>query len=115
MRRGLTRTAAAAMAALLASPALAQPPPGSYGRHMMGDGGGWFMLFGPLMMLLFIGLIVVLVVLALRWLQSSGHGLGPTPPAARGEAPLDLLTRRLPQGEIDGEEYAARRRALGDG
>lgn len=99
--------------ALLALPALGDAPAQRYG-HMMGDGGGWFMLFGPLMMLLFLGGFAVLVVLGVRWLQSSGHAPGSQPPA-RGPGPLDILKERLARGEIDVAEYEERRRALGDG
>jgi putative membrane protein len=83
-----------------------------HGPGMMWDGGWGMMVFGPLMMIVFIGAIVVLVVLAIRWLGASGH-----PPAGHGgaasRAPLDILQERLAKGEIDVAEYEERRRALG--
>lgn len=100
-----------ATAAVVALPAAAGD---RYGRHMMWDGGGWFMLFGPLMMLLFLAGFAALVVLGVRWLQSSGHAPGGPPPPP-GRAPLDILKERLARGEIEVAEYEERRRALGDG
>ena len=95
-----------------AAPALAQPER-YYGPHMMG--GGWFhMFFGFLMMILFLGIIVVLVVLGVRWLGASEHS--PFRHATRpGErAALDILKERLARGEIDVAEFEERRRALGE-
>jgi putative membrane protein len=84
-----------------------------YGHGMMGDGGWAMMLFGPLMMIVFIGAIVVLVVLAIRWLGVGGH-----PPSGHGgmasRPPLDTLKDRLAKGEIDVAEFEDRRRALGE-
>lgn len=103
-----------ATAAIVTLPALGGTAGERYGRHMMWDGGGWFMLFGPLMMLLFLAGFAVLVVLGVRWLQSSGHPPG-SPPPAPGRAPLDILKERLARGEIEVAEYEERRRALGEG
>jgi putative membrane protein len=77
---------------------------------MWGDGWGG-MIFGPFMMILFVAAIVVLAVVALRWLGSTGHGAPQTPP---GKTPLDILEERFARGEIDGEEFEERRRTLGD-
>jgi putative membrane protein len=104
----------AAVIYLVAAPVFADPQDGRYGHPMMWDGGGWFMLFGPIMMLLFLALVVGLVVLAVRWLMSSGHGLG-SQPSSPGRAPLDILKERLARGEIEVAEYEERRRALGEG
>lgn len=114
MRLRLVLSGCAGMVALLALPALAGAPGDRYGHHMMWDGGGWFMLFGPLMMLLFLAGFAALVVLGVRWLQSSGQAPG-GPPTAPGRAPLDILKERLARGEIEVTEYEERRRALGDG
>jgi putative membrane protein len=84
-----------------------------HGPGMMWDGGWGMMLFGPLMMIVFIGAIVVLVVLVIRWLGTSGHfPAGPGGPPAR--TPLDILKERLARGEIDVAEFEERRRALGE-
>lgn len=77
-----------------------------YGPHMWG--GGWHMVFGPLMMILFVAVIVVLVVLAIRWI-GGGHGPAPT-----GRTPLDILRDRFARGEIDAAEFEERRRVLGE-
>ncbi len=79
---------------------------GTYGHgHMMG--GGW--IFGPIMMILFIAAIVVVVVLIVRWLGGTGGG-----PGAKPKAALDILEERFARGEIDKEEFEARRQALRD-
>jgi putative membrane protein len=95
-----------------AAPVLAQPQQ-YYGPGMMW--GGWFhMFFGFLMMILFLGIIVVLVVLGVRWLGGSEHS--PFRHGARqGErGALDILKERLARGEIDVAEYEERRRVLGE-
>ena len=89
--------------------AWAQRDPDFYGPHMMW--GGWYgMFFGPLMMILFIAAVVVLVVLAVRWL--GGSGVHPHVPPAK--TPLDILKERFARGEIDKEEFEERRRLLAE-
>ena len=88
---------------------------GGYG--MMGDGGwAWMMIFGPLMMILFVAAVVVLVASALRWLTGdrthSPHGVAGHTPAPPGRTPLDILKERFARGEIDKAEYEERRRIL---
>lgn len=46
--------------------------------HMWGDWGWGGMIFGPLMGILYIGLIVLAIVLVVRWL-GGGHGIAPAP------------------------------------
>ncbi|HSG96924.1 MAG TPA: hypothetical protein VLA11_02945, partial [Woeseiaceae bacterium] len=41
----------------------------TYPDHPHMWGGGWSMIFGPLMMIVFIGAIVIAVVLMIRWLS----------------------------------------------
>jgi putative membrane protein len=57
------------------------------------------------MMLVFWGLVIVAVVLAIRWL--AGHGGGP-----RSDRALDILRERYAQGEIDRDEFEAKQRDL---
>ncbi len=79
-----------------------------YGPHMWNGGWyGWF--FGPIMMIVFIGVAAVVVVLLVRWL---GGGHGGAPHHARGKTPLDILKERFARGEIDKEEFEERRRVL---
>ena len=77
-----------------------------WGMHpMWGMWGAWG--FGMmLMMLVFWGLIIVGLVLGIRWLVSQGH-------ESRSDTAMDILRQRYARGEIDKEEFEARRRDLG--
>ena len=87
----------------------AQQPRADYpGPHMMWE-SGW-MFFGPLMMILFIGLIVAVVVLIVRWL---GDRKSDARIPSEGKA-IEILKQRFARGEIDKEEYEERRRVLED-
>jgi len=70
------------------------------------------MIAGPIMMILFIAVVVILVVFLVRWFGASGHGTSSHPPA--GKTALDILKERFARGEIDAEEFEARRRTLGE-
>ena len=84
--------------------------------HMWGygEGWGWMMIFGPLMMIVVIGGIVALAVLLVRWLGGPSRGARSTDSAPPATAPLDILKARFAHGEIDKEEYEERRRLLSD-
>jgi putative membrane protein len=102
---------AAAPALLAPGIAAAQAQP--YGDHPHYWGGGWgwgHMIFGPLMMIVFVAVIVVIAVLAVRWL-----GGGPARPGSPAErkAALDILAERYARGEIDREEYQRKKQDLG--
>jgi putative membrane protein len=90
----------------------AQQPRGDYyGPHMMWNSGWWYgMFFGPILMIVFIGIAVVVVVLLVRWLGGSIPGLGSPTPTERD--PLDILKERFARGEIDKEEFEERRKVL---
>ncbi len=92
----------------MAGQALAGQTDGYHGHEMMGGWGG--MILGPIVMLLVIAAIVVLVVLAVRWLAGAGAHPGLQAPAAK--TPLDILKERFARGEIDQEDFEARRRTL---
>ena len=93
--------------------AMAQPGEGHWGPQMMW--GGWFhMFFGFVMMLLFLGLVVGLVVLGVRWLGGSEHSPFRHGPGPGARSALDILKERLARGEIDVAEFEERRRALGE-
>lgn len=86
---------------------------GSYGGWGMGPGMmGWGNMgwFGLIFMGLFWVLLIVLIVLLIRWLLSSG-------PAGsqdhnREESALEVLKKRYARGEIDKEEFEAKKRDL---
>jgi putative membrane protein len=73
-----------------------------YGRGGMGS-VGWLGM--GLFWLLLLGLIIWLVV---RLLPGSGG----EPTRSTGESPLDILDRRLANGEIDMQTWQAQRAAL---
>lgn len=103
-----------AVSAMVASSAGALADAGDvYGPGMMWGGGMFHMLFGLLMMILFVAAIVVLVVLGVRWLGGGDHSTFRHTQAGHRTA-LDILKERLARGEIDVAEYEERRRALGE-
>jgi putative membrane protein len=89
---------------LLATPALADPE--GYG-HMMdwGYGNGPGMFIGPLMSLLTLVLLIAAAVWLLRHLDGGQTG-------RKGSSAQDELDMRLARGEIDAEDYAARKKLL---
>ncbi|MCE3248197.1 MAG: hypothetical protein K0R41_2022 [Geminicoccaceae bacterium] len=74
---------------------------------MMWPGHGYGMFLGPIMMILLVAAVVVLAVVALRWLGRALQG------SAR-PTPLDVLRERFARGEIDKDEFEVRRRALSE-
>lgn len=81
-----------------------------YGHMWNGGGHGWF--FGPLMMIAFIAVAVVVVVLLVRWLGGVSHGS--VAHKHVDKTPLDILKERFARGEIDKEEFEERRKILRD-
>ena len=82
---------------------------------MMWWDGGWYpMIFGPLLMILFLAVFLAVVILLIRWL--GGPWQGPVPPhhTPPSHTPLDILKERFARGEIDKEEFEERRRVLGE-
>ena len=88
---------------LAGSPAWADPE--EYG-HMMGYGHGYAMLFGPILWLIFLGLIVAGIIWFARRLD---HG----DPAKSKSSAIAELDMRLARGEIDADDYTARKKLLG--
>lgn len=68
--------------------------------------GGGYGMFGGLMMILFWGIVIALIVFAVKWF-SDNRGSG----SNRRDA-LDILRERFASGEIDEEEFDRRRKAL---
>lgn len=77
-----------------------------------GWNGGWGggMLFGPLFMLLIFVLVVAGIVAIVRWIGASNAPQRSN--ANTSQAARDILDQRFAKGEVDADEYNARRRAL---
>lgn len=113
MTRWLPRALALAFALIaLIPPAIALAQQGYYGHGPDWHGGWYGMVFGPLMMILFVAVIVVVAVLAVRWLGGAGAGRGEPPRVSGAQTPLEILEERFARGEIDKDEFEERRRVL---
>ncbi len=92
--------------ALMTVPAIAQ----TYGDHPHMGAWGWGgMIFGPIMMIVFIAVIVGAVVLVIRWTGLGGSALAGGAIKAR-----HILDERFARGEIDKDDYEERKRVLSD-
>jgi putative membrane protein len=81
---------------------------GGMGPGMMGWGGsGWL---GPVFMIFFWVLIIVLIILLIRWLVTSSHHQ--TSGTQREDSAVEILKRRYARGEIDKEEFEAKKKDL---
>ncbi len=78
---------------------------GGYGRHMWGDNYGWSMM-GHGTMFIFWILVIVLIVLAVRWVMDRDGK------SNNASTALDILKERLARGEIEPAEYEERRKVL---
>ena len=75
-----------------------------------GSSAPWYgMIFGPIMMIAFIVLTVLIIAWALR-----AFGLGWQAESQGRNTPLDTLKHRFARGEIDRAEYEDRRKLLSD-
>lgn len=94
------------LAWLVPGPAFAQRPPYEWGwEHPMGwIWGAWGIGMG-LLMLLFWGAVIVGIVLVIRWLISQGK-------ASQSDSALEILRQRYARGEINKEEFEAKKRDL---
>ena len=90
---------------LLPAAAAAQERGFGWGWGMHPMWGVWGVGIG-LMMLVFWGVVIVGLVLAIRWLVSQGR-----PP--QSDRALDILRQRYASGEIGKEEFEAKNRDLG--
>lgn len=82
-----------------------------HGPGMMWDGGWFGWLLGPVTMLLFLGAVVALILVLVRWLGGQGWAGGSRAPHAEKTA-LDILKERFARGEIDQDEFGERKRLL---
>tara|TARA_R110002072_G_scaffold17119_5_gene65592 strand:+ start:261 stop:593 length:333 start_codon:yes stop_codon:yes gene_type:complete len=96
--------------ALLTTPSLvgAQQQADYHGPHMMWS--GWYM--GPILMIVFLAIAVIVVMLIVRWLSGSNPGHSHSHSAPPAKSPVDILKERFARGEIDKEEFEERRRVL---
>lgn len=76
-----------------------------WGMHPMTWMWGAWGLGMMVMMLVFWGLAIAGIVLAIRWLVSAGRG-------PSGDRALDILRERYARGEINKDEFEAKRRDL---
>ena len=73
-----------------------------------GSSAPWYgMIFGPIMMIVFIVLTVLIITWALR-----AFGLGWQSDSQKENTPLDTLKHRFARGEIDRVEYEDRKKVL---
>lgn len=110
MSLGAKRTVALLAAIAAASPAYAQSTTDRPEQLLYGWSMGWgHIVFGHVMMLLYWGALVALIVFVVRALQSSWS----TPSSQNAEdKAVDILRQRFARGEIDKDEFEARRRIL---
>jgi putative membrane protein len=75
------------------------------GMHPMRGVWGMWGIGMMFFMLLFWGLVIVSVVLGIRWLGSQGK-------ESRSDSALEILRQRYARGEINKEEFEARKKDL---
>jgi putative membrane protein len=80
-------------------------PDWGWGMHPMGWMGGVWGLGMMLMMVVFWGLLIAGIVLAIRWLAGQGG-------RSRSDRALDILRERYARGEINKDEFEAKQRDL---
>jgi len=77
-----------------------------WGMHPMWGMWGVWGIGMMLMMFVFWGAVIVGIVLAIRWLVNQGRE------THRADAAVDILRQRYARGEINKEEFEAKRRDL---
>jgi putative membrane protein len=73
--------------------------------HPMGWMGGMSGSGMMLMMLIFWALVIIAIVLGVRWILSQGG-------TSRSDTAMEILRQRYARGEIEKEEFEARRKDL---
>ena len=78
-----------------------------------GDGMGWWMLWGGLMMVFFWGAIIALIVWAVQSVSRGGSGQAQPPQAGpSSRPPLEIAKERYARGEISRDEFEQMKRDL---
>ena len=73
----------------------------------------WYgMIFGPVMMIIWLVVLIVAGAAVIRWLQ--GGTAGPLPFMGNRKRALEILEERFAKGEIDKDEFQEKRRLLSD-
>lgn len=83
----------------------------TWGWHHDGVGSGWWIV-------MMVGMVAfwALVIYAIFWFLRGGEqGLGGRGGGANRATAMDILDRRLAEGDVTPEEYERRRRLLEDG
>jgi putative membrane protein len=80
-------------------------PEWGWGMHPMWWMGGAWGIGMMFMMFLFWIVMIAALVLGIRWLMSEGR-------QRRGDSALDILRQRYARGEINKEEFEAKKRDL---
>ena len=71
----------------------------------------WYgMIFGPIMMLIWLVIVIVVAAAVIRWLQ--GGTAGPLPFMGNRKHALQILEERFAKGEIDKDEFQEKKRLL---
>lgn len=84
-------------------------------EYMGGAGamGGWGMVFGGFMMIIWFAIMIAVVVLVVRWLSGAGTPFSGKPDATKSA--LALVQERYARGEIDTAEFEERTQKLRQG
>ena len=110
--RGILATASGFSVGLGAASAAWARMNGAHGESHMWSGGWYGWLMGPMLMIVFLAATVVVVVVIVRWLGGGTRDEAAAPGTRAGRTPIDILEERFARGEIDKDEFEARRRVL---
>lgn len=73
----------------------------------------WYgMIFGPIMMIIWLVILIVIVGAVIRWLQ--GGSIGPLPSLTGRKRALEILEERFAKGEIEKDEFQEKKRLLSE-
>lgn len=73
----------------------------------------WYgMIFGPIIMIVWLVIVMVVAAAVIRWLQ--GGTAGPLPSLSGRKRALEILEERFAKGEIDKDEFQEKKRLLSD-